>query len=147
MAQSKGLALPRIHLYGLLLWGIPEAAILKKPKEQWRAEWEEEQRTQPAASAQEACQAVMKNMTALGKRLWFQKYVPWMDHPEKRAACEILYGPQDWDAIRLAAAEEEEEAAEARTFGPDSQSGEKRFYPKGEQTRDPQDGQSHNFRQ
>lgn len=98
------------------------AAILKKLKEQWRAEWEEEQRTQPAASAQEACQAVMKNMTALGKRLWFQKYVPWMDHPEKRAACEILYGPQDWDAIRLAAAEEAEEA-EARTFRPESHAG------------------------
>ncbi len=94
---------------------------IKKLKEQWRAEWEEEQRTQPAASAQEACQAVMKNMTALGKRLWFQKYVPWMDHPEKRAACEVLYGPQDWDAIRLAAAEEAEEAE--RTFGPESHAG------------------------
>jgi len=98
------------------------AAIHKKLKEQWRAEWEEEQRTQPAASAQEACQAVMKNMTALGKRLWFRKYVPWMDHPEKRAACEVLYGPQDWDAIRLAAAEEVEEES-ARAFGAQSQSG------------------------
>ena len=97
-----------LNVTGAAPHSMPDS--IKKLKEQWRAEWEEEQRTRPAASAQEACQAVMKNMTALGKRLWFQKYVPWMDHPEKRAACEVLYGPQDWDVIRLAAAEEAEEA-------------------------------------
>lgn len=76
---------------------------IKKLKAQWRKEWEEEQQQVATATAEETNAAILKKLRALEQRTWFKKYVPWMDDAEKRAACEILYGPQDWQAIREAA--------------------------------------------
>ncbi len=76
---------------------------VRKLKEQWRKEWEAEQTQVATVTAEETNAAIMMKLRVLERRTWFKKFVPWMDDTEKRAACEILYGPQDWQAIRQAA--------------------------------------------
>lgn len=67
-------------------------------KKQWEEEWRKEHLT--AASEEEAAEAVLKKLTVLRKRIWYQQYVPWLDDADKRAAAELLYGAQDWERIR-----------------------------------------------
>jgi hypothetical protein len=40
----------------------------------------------------------------LRKRIALDPYIPYLDDTEKQAACELLHGPVDWDAVRRRAA-------------------------------------------
>lgn len=77
---------------------------IQRMKDQWRKEWEAERKQLDTATEAETNAAIMKKLRVLQRRNWYKEFVPWMDDPEKRAACEVLHGPQDWDAIREAAA-------------------------------------------
>ena len=87
---------------------IPHGATssgLKKLKDAWREEWQKEWEAQHLgrATEEETNAALLVRLKILHKRNQHEMYVPWMDDAEKRAACEVLYGVQDWDAIRAAA--------------------------------------------
>ena len=77
---------------------------LKKLKAAWKEEWRKEWEAQHLgrATEEETNAAILKRLKILHKRNWYKMYVPWMDDPEKRAACEVLYGEQNWEAIREA---------------------------------------------
>ena len=77
---------------------------IQRMKDQWRKEWEAERKQLDTATEAETNAAIMKKLRVLQRRNWYKEFVPWMDDPEKRAACEVLHGPQDWEAIREAAA-------------------------------------------
>jgi hypothetical protein len=95
--------LPEQYGGSLNLGGTPASALphsIRKLKEQWRKEWEAERNSH--AAEEETNAELLKRLKVLHKRNWYKQYVPWMDDAQKRAACELLYGAQDWDAIRAA---------------------------------------------
>jgi hypothetical protein len=75
---------------------------LKKLKDAWQEEWQKEWEAQHQgrAAEEETNAALLIRLKILHKRNQHEMYVPWMDDPEKRAACEVLYGAQDWEDIR-----------------------------------------------
>jgi hypothetical protein len=95
---------------------------IRKLKEQWRKEWEDEHHG--SASEEATNTAITEQLKVLHQRTWHKKYVPWMDDTEKRTACELLYGEQDWEEIRRLARKDEldgrlepEEEARLRSGG------------------------------
>ncbi len=82
---------------------------IRKLKQQWHAEWEAEwtAKHNSRASEEETTAAITRQLKVLRKRTWHKMYVPWMDNPEKRAACDLLYGKQDWPEIRARARRDE----------------------------------------
>ncbi len=90
---------------------------LKKLKDAWREEWQKEWEAKHSgrATEEETNAALLVRLKIVHKRIQHEAYVPWMDDPEKRAACEVLYGAQDWDAIREAS----ERAARNGAFSPE----------------------------
>jgi hypothetical protein len=75
---------------------------LRKLKDAWREEWQKEWEAQHQgrAAEEETNAALLVRLKILHKRNQHEMYVPWIDDPEKRAACEVLYGAQDWEDIR-----------------------------------------------
>jgi hypothetical protein len=99
---------------GLTAYGGSSKAV-DRMKAAWRTQWEEERAGADQATQEETNAEILKRLKPLHKRNWYKMYVPWMDDPEKRAACEVLYGEQNWDAIRAAS----EKAARKGAFSPE----------------------------
>lgn len=96
---------PEIYGGSLNVSGLPQSAVphsIRKLKEEWRADLQKEWEAQHLgrASEEETNAALLVRLKILHKRNQHEMYVPWMDDPEKRAACEVLYGAQDWEDIR-----------------------------------------------
>lgn len=81
--------------------GAAGAARMKRLKAEWHAEWEAEweAKNRIAATAEETNAAILKKLKALRIRVEYEQASKFVDDPEKRAAWEVLYGPQDWDNI------------------------------------------------
>jgi hypothetical protein len=81
--------------------GAAGAARMKRLKAEWRSEWEAEwQANNPLrATEEETNAAILKKLKALGIRAEYEQASKFVDDPEKRAAWDVLHGPQDWDKI------------------------------------------------
>jgi len=105
--------------------GAAGAARMKRLKAEWHAEWEAEFKAKNplTASAEETHAAILKQMKVLGIRIEYEAASKFVDDPEKRAAWEILHGPQDWDMIASYRIDREErirsETAGELPSGPD----------------------------
>lgn len=90
----------RFGVEGGLMHHPGSPAKLKRQKAEWRKEWAEEQRQQIETHDEEAAAAILEKLKVLKKRIALHAYVPYLDNPEKQAACELLHGPIDWEAVR-----------------------------------------------
>lgn len=81
--------------------GAVGAARMKRLKAEWHAEWKAEWKANHPlkATEEETNAAILKRLKVLGIRLELEEASKFVDDPEKRAAWEVLHGPQDWNLI------------------------------------------------
>lgn len=87
--------------------GAASATRLKTLKAQWQAEWEADYVAKHTSTEADTNAAILKKLKVLGIRAQFEEASRYVDDPAKRAAWEVLHGPQDW--ARIAAYRKERE--------------------------------------
>ncbi len=86
--------------------GPAGAARMKRLKAEWQREWAEAQRrSQPDIEQVKA--EIIRKARLLTKGRAFSEAAQYLDDPAKRAAWEVLHGPQDWEQIAHHRADQE----------------------------------------
>lgn len=95
--------------------GLGNAARMK----QLRAQWEAELNAKHTATEADTYASIMKKLKVLGIRTKLEEAARYVGDPAKRAAWEVLHGPQDWVRIGdyAKSREEDRQREAARTGG------------------------------